>query len=109
MMASGYFLNVKEGICMSWVEDFLIAAASIADTETISMNKRKQVVDKNLKKVQKGSFLKKPDKSLNKEIKKLNSDYNRAARKGSIKKMNKTVSELERISETQKQQRSNKK
>ena len=94
---------------MSWVEDFLIATASIADTETKNMNKRKQMVDKNLKKVQKGSFLQKPDKSLNKEINRLNSDYNRAARKGSIKKMNKTVSELERISETQKQQRSKKK
>jgi len=88
---------------MSWVEDFLIATASIADTETKNMNKRKQVVDKNLKKVQKGSFLQKPDKSFNKEIKKLNSDYNRAARKDSIKKMSKAVSDLERISAAQKQ------
>ena len=87
---------------MSWFEDLLIAAGSIADSETKNINKRKQVVDKSLKKVQKGTFMQKPDKSLNKDIKKLNSDYNRAARKGSIKGMQKTVTELEKISKAEK-------
>jgi len=87
---------------MSWFEDLLIAAGSIADSETKNINKRKQVVDKSLKKVQKGTFLQKPDKSLNKDIKKLNSDYNRAARKGSLKEMQKTVAELEKISKAEK-------
>jgi len=87
---------------MPWFEDFLIAAGSIADSETKKINKRKQVVDKSLKKAQKGTFLQKPDKSLNKDIKKLNSDYNRAARKGSIKGMQKTVTELEKISKAEK-------
>ena len=85
---------------MSWFEDFLIAAGSIADSETKSINKRKQDVDKNLKKVQKGSLFQKPDKNLSKDIKKLNSDYTRAARKGSIKNMQKTVAELEKLSKT---------
>ena len=87
---------------MSWFEDLLIAAGSIADSETKNINKRKQVVDKSLKKVQKGTFMQKSDKSLNKDIKKLNSDFNRAARKGSIKGMQKTVAELEKISVAEK-------
>ena len=87
---------------MSWFEDFLIATGSIADGETKNINKRKQTVDKSLKKAQKGSILQKPDKSLRKEIKKLNSDYNRATSKGSIKGMSKTLSELEKISDTKK-------
>ena len=87
---------------MSWFEELLISTGSIADSETKNINKRKQVVDKSLKKAQKGAFMQKPDKSLNKEIKKLNSDYNRAVRKGSIKGMHKSVTELENISKTEK-------
>ena len=87
---------------MSWFEELLISTGSIADSETKNINKRKQVVDKSLKKAQKGTFLQKPDKSLNKDIKKLNSDFNRAARKGSIKGMQKSVAELEKISKAEK-------
>ena len=44
---------------MSWFEDLLIATGSIVDSETKSINKRKQVIDKSLKKVQKGTFIQK--------------------------------------------------
>ena len=92
---------------MSWFEDFLIAAGSIADTETKGINKRKQAVDKSLKKATKGSLFQVPDKNLKKEVKKHNADYDRASRKGSVKGMNKSLAELEKISKAQK--RGNKK
>ena len=79
---------------MSWWEDFFIAAGSIADDDKKNIDKRKQTINKSLRKVQKTK------KGLSKDIKKLNSDYNRAIRKGSIGNMNKAVSELEKISKT---------
>ena len=87
---------------MSWWEDLLIAAGSIADTETKGIDKRKQAVDKSLKKATKGSLFQAPDKNLKREVKKLNADYDRAFRKGSVKGMNKSVTELEKINKAQK-------
>ena len=90
---------------MSWWEDLLIATGSIADSETSGINKRKHAVDKSLKKATKGSLFQAPDKGLKKEVKKLNADYDRAARKGSVKGMNKSLAELEKISKTQKRKK----
>ena len=87
---------------MSWWEDLLIASGSIADSEQKNLNKRKQAADKNLKQVTKINKDLKTDKSFNKGIKKLNATYNKAARKGSLGAMQKTVSELERLNEKQK-------
>ena len=90
---------------MSWWEDLLIAAGSIADSETNGINKRKEAVDKSLKKATKGSLFQAPDKNIKKEVKKLNADYDRAARKGSVKDMNKSVAELEKLSKAHKRKK----
>jgi len=86
---------------MSWWEDFLIATGSIADSEQKNLNKRKQKADKDLKQIVKSNKELKSEKSFNKDIKKLNATYNKAARKGSLDTMQKTVTELEKLNAKQ--------